>query len=164
MKKEFKLFLKEITRLEEKDLDDIITLFYETVHTVNKEDYNQMQLNAWAPKNIDSEKWRKRISNNYLFIAKCENIVGLGELSPKGCISMLYVHKDYLGQGIGKKLLNLMIKKAQELNIGEIFTEASITAKPFFEFQGFNVIKKQIKTLNGVDFINYQMKKNNNLN
>ncbi|HML05299.1 MAG TPA: GNAT family N-acetyltransferase [Methanobacterium sp.] len=159
MKKEFKLFLKEITDLKERDLDDLITLFFETVHTVNKEDYDQIQLNVWAPKNIDSEKWRKRISNNYLFVARDERIVGFGELSPDGCISMLYVHKDYLRRGIGKELLDLMVEKARELNILEIFTEASITSKPFFESQGFKIVKKQVKTFNNVNFINYQMKK-----
>ena len=158
MKKEYKLFFEEINSLEEKDLDKIIALFFETVHVVNKKDYNQMQLNAWAPKNIDSEKWRKRISNNYLFVARAEKIVGFGEMSPDGCISMLYIHKDYLRLGIGKKLLDLMIKKAQESNIREIFTEASITSKPFFESQGFEVIKKQVKMFKGIDFINYQMK------
>ena len=159
MKKEFKLFFKELIHLKEKELDEIIDLFYETVHLVSIKDYNQTQLDAWAPRNVDSEKWRERISNNYLFIVKYENIVGFSELSSNGCIEMLYVHKDYLKRGIGKKLLNLMIKKARELNINEIFTDASITAKPFFESQGFKVIKKQIKTFNNVDFINYQMKK-----
>ena len=72
---------------------------------------------------------------------------------------MLYVHKDYLRQGIGKKLLDVMIKKAQDLNFDEIFAEASKTAKPFFETQGFKVIKKQIKKFNSVDFMNYRMKK-----
>lgn len=157
MKKEFKFSFKEITDFKERDLDDLTTLFFETVHSVNKDDYNQIQLNAWAPRNIDSEKWRERISNNYLFVARADKIIGFGELSPDGCISMLYVHKDYLRLGIAKKLLDLMIKKAQDLGIKEIFTEANVTSKPFLESQGFRVIKKQTKTFNGVDFINYIM-------
>lgn len=80
-------------------------------------------------------------------------------MTVNGCIDMLYVHKDYLKQRIGKRLLELMIEKAQELNIDEIFTDASTTAKPFFETQWFDVIKKQVKTINDVDFINYKMKK-----
>jgi hypothetical protein len=52
-----------------------------------------------------------------------------------------------------------MIKKAQDLNFDEIFAEASKTAKPFFEAQGFKVMKKQIKRFNSVDFMNYRMKK-----
>jgi putative acetyltransferase len=52
-----------------------------------------------------------------------------------------------------------MIKKAQDLKFDEIFTDASKTAKPFFEAQGFKVMKNQIKKFNSVDFINYRMKK-----
>ncbi|WP_414468261.1 GNAT family N-acetyltransferase [Methanobacterium sp. ACI-7] len=160
MKKGSNLFLKEINNLEEKQLIEIIDLFYETIQTVNKEDYDQKQLNIWAPEEIDISKWKKRISKNYIFTA-CDNskIIGFGELSPNSCIDMLYVHKDYVGQEIGKKLLNMIVRKAIELNMNEIFTEASITARPFFEAQGFKVIKKEIKTLNDVEFINFLMKK-----
>jgi N-acetylglutamate synthase-like GNAT family acetyltransferase len=156
MEKEFKLFL--IIHLEERDLEELALLFYKTVHAIK--DYNQVQIDAWAPKDIDFGKWRKRISKNYLFIARDnDKIIGFGELAPSGYINMLYVHKDYLRQGIGKELLDVMIEKAQELDIDEIFTEASITAKPFFESQEFKIVKKQIKSVNGVDFINYLMKK-----
>ena len=159
MENEYRLSIIEVINLEE-DLDELINLFYETIHAINAKDYNPKQLNAWAPKNINSQKWKKRSLKNYLFIARDENkIIGFGELSPNACIDMLYVHKDYIMQGIGKKLLDMMIKKAQDLNFDEIFTEASKTAKPFFEAQGFKVVKNQIKKFNSVDFINYRMKK-----
>jgi putative acetyltransferase len=160
MKNEYRVSIIEVTIFKEKELDELINLFYETIHAINAKDYNLQQLSVWAPKNINSQKWKKRSSKNYLFIARDENkIIGFGELSPNACIDMLYVHKDYLRQGIGKKLLDVMIKKAQDLNFDEIFAEASKTAKPFFETQGFKVIKKQIKKFNSVDFMNYRMKK-----
>jgi len=86
-----------------------------------------------------------RIKNNFVIVAEYKNkIVGFAELSPLGCIDMIYVHMDYLRQKIGKMLLECLIKKAKKLNFTEVFTEASITAKPFLK-QGFKVIKKQVK-------------------
>ena len=150
----------KISEYKENHLAELIELFLDVVHSVNAADYTQEQLDMWAPEQVDTEKWRNRIENNFVVIVENENkIVGFGELSPEGCIDMLYVHKDYLRRGIGKELLDLMVEKARELNILEIFTEASITSKPFFESQGFKIVKKQVKTFNNVNFINYQMKK-----
>ena len=150
----------KILEYDENHLADLIKLFREVVHSVNANDYTKNQLDTWAPEQIDVEKWKIRIENNFVVVAKEGNkIAGFGELSPEVCIDMIYVHKDYLRQKIGKKLLECLIKKAKKANFTEVFTEASITAKPFFEKQGFKVIKKQVKTFNGVDFVNYKMKK-----
>lgn len=54
---------------------------------------------------------------------------------------------------------SLLLKKALSLGITEIFTEASITAKPHAEAKGFNLYQEQRKLHNGVEFINYLMKK-----
>ena len=39
------------------DLDEILTLFYDTVHTVNAKDYTSAQLDAWADGRADREAW-----------------------------------------------------------------------------------------------------------
>ena len=39
----------------------------------------------------------------------------------------------------------------------EIFVEASVTARPFFERLGFDTIRRMVKQLNGCDFIIYIM-------
>ena len=71
-------------------------------------------LSIWAPKIIKPEKWTDRINNNYLIIAKHGNdVLGFGELTSEGCIDMLYVDKDYLGQKIGQQLLGY-IKESSE--------------------------------------------------
>ena len=109
-------------------------LFFDTVHSVNICDYRNEQLNIWAPKIINQKKWMDRINNNYLIIAKNGNKpIGFGELTPEGCIDMLYVDKNYLGKKIGKQLLEYITIKAQKEGRNEILVESSITARPFFE-------------------------------
>ena len=150
----------KIYEYNENYLSELIQLFWEVVHCINADDYTEEQIDVWAPNQVDTEKWKNRIKDNYVIVAKYGNkIVGFGELSYDGCIDMLYVHKDYLRQRIGQKLLECLIRKAKSLDITEALTEASITAKPFFEKQGFKIVKKQIKTLNDVDLVNYKMKK-----
>lgn len=150
----------KIDEYKENYLVDLINLFVEVVHTVNENDYTREQLDVWAPEKIDIKKWKTRIKNNFVAVAKDGNkIIGFGELSPEGCIDMIYVHKDYLSQKIGQMLLECLVQKAKKLSLTEVITEASITAKPFFEKYGFKLIKKQVKTINDVDFVNYRMDK-----
>jgi len=40
-----------------------------------------------------------------------------------------------------------------------LFTEASITARPFFEAQGFAVLAPQVVRCRGVEFVNYRMER-----
>ena len=42
----------------EEDLEEIVRLFYRTVHVVAAADYSEEQLDAWAPVEADREKWR----------------------------------------------------------------------------------------------------------
>ena len=48
---------------------------------------------------------------------------------------------------------------AAELKLGRLHTEASITAKPFFEKKGFRVISAQTVHVRGQDLVNYRMEK-----
>ena len=40
----------------EEDLEEILRLFYRTVHVVATADYSEEQLDAWAPAEADREK------------------------------------------------------------------------------------------------------------
>lgn len=74
-------------------------------------------------------------------------------------VDRLFTHKDYQGQRIASYILQKLEKEAVNLQHRDIYTEASITAKPFFESKGFICIKEQNKQHNGQIFINYVMKK-----
>ena len=38
-----------IREYRKEDLGEVMQLFYDTVHTVNRRDYTEEQVNAWAP-------------------------------------------------------------------------------------------------------------------
>ncbi|MBI2786779.1 MAG: GNAT family N-acetyltransferase [Legionella longbeachae] len=141
---------------------EIYQLFYDTVHHINRSDYTEEQVNIWAPKDPNLSQWQISLQENYSFVAidKEDNkIIGFADLEKNGCLYRGYVHKNYQGRGIGKALLNVREKKARELGIRKLFSEVSITARPFFEKQGYIIEKEQTKNLCGVSFINYWMTK-----
>ncbi|MEH2280970.1 MAG: GNAT family N-acetyltransferase [Nostoc sp.] len=142
------------------DTEEIMKLFYDTIHEVNIHDYTEEQVAAWAPGNMDIEVWIKSLGSKFTYVAEEQSkIIGFGELEANGHIDRFYCHKDFQRKGVGKKILEQIELKATSCGVKKLFTEASITAKPFFESQGFFVIKKQEVERRGQKLINFVMEK-----
>lgn len=132
-------------------------LFYNTVHTVNAEDYTGEQLDAWADGNPDLVKWDQSFQAHQTLIAEEDDrIVGFADIDRTGYLDRLYVHREYQGQGIATLLCDLL----EELTEGDVITvHASITAKPFFERRGYRTVKRQQVERRGILLTNYIMEK-----
>ncbi|ATW24815.1 GNAT family N-acetyltransferase [Candidatus Formimonas warabiya] len=149
-----------IRRYAKKDYEEIMKLFYETVHYINCRDYSPAQLDAWAPKRENKERWKGSLENNYAIVAEMKGlIVGFGDLTNGGCFDKLFVHKDFQRQGIATAIAEEIEKHAFYAGLQEIHTEASITAQPFFLKRGYVVWREQQKPYQGEIFLNYFMKK-----
>ena len=152
-----KIILREY---RSEDCAEIMQLFYDTIHTVNAVDYNENQLNAWAPKEIDINYWNNRFLRDCAVVAESAGIiVGIGTLKSGGYFDLLYVHKDYQRIGIATLIADKIEQHFYSNGIMTATTDASITAKPFFEKRGFIVLKKQTVETRGQTLINYKMKK-----
>ena len=145
-----------IRKYQPKDCKEITELFYNTVHNVNKKDYTKEQLEVWAPVNADLEKWNKSLTEHYSLVAVEKGIItGFADIDETGYLDRLYVHKDYQKRGVATALCDKLEARAFE----KIVTHASITAKPFFEKRGYNVIKEQQVLRGGLLLTNYVMEK-----
>lgn len=153
--------IMKIRTYEISDTEKIVKLFYDTVHEVNIRDYTTAQVDAWAPADTDIQKWMQSLSSKFTFVAEeGDTIAGFGELEINGHIDRFYCHKDFQRQGVGKLILTQIESKAQDLGLEKLFAEASITARPFFEAQGFIVMRKQEVERREQKFINFVMEKN----
>lgn len=142
------------------DTEEIMKLFYNTVHEINIQDYTHEQVNAWASENMDYEVWHNRLQTKLPYIAEDNGeIVGFGELEADGHIDCFYCHSKYQKKGIGSKLLSHIENTAKSQGIKRLYTEASITAKPFFQSKGFCIVREQQVERRGVTFKNYLMEK-----
>ena len=145
-----------LRRYKPEDLPQITKLFYDTVHTVNAEDYSEDQLNVWAGV-IDAEHWNASLLSHYSLVAvKGDTILGFGDIDHTGYLDRLYVHKDYQGQGIVSALYN---KLEAFPDTEKLTVHASITARPFFEKRGYVVVKEQQVCRQGIYLINYSVVK-----
>lgn len=143
------------------DCAALAALFYETVHTVNAGDYSKEQLDAWADGQVNLEAWNKSFLVHHTYVAVQKSgaaaggrIIGFGDMDDTGYLDQLYVHKDYLRQGVATAICDRL---EGEIKRRPFVTHASITARPFFERRGYVVVKKQRVLRKGVYLNNYIM-------
>lgn len=144
------------------DARDLANIYYNTIHKINIRDYNQQQVDVWAPKSsLELEGWMKKWEKLKPIVAVINNkIVGFAEFNNQtGYIDCFYCHHDYIGVGVGTSLMKAIDAKAKSNNIRRIYADVSITAKPFFEAKSFSLVKEQIIDRQGVKLKNYVMEK-----
>ena len=138
------------------ELEELLRLFYDTVHTVNAKDYTKEQLDAWAADSPNREEWNRYLLRHYSLVAEEHGrIIGFGDLRKDGLLHRLFVHRDCQRKGAARAVCG----RLEQMFEGEIPTFASITAKPFFEKRGYAVVKEQTVMRNGIPLKNFLMKK-----
>lgn len=146
---------------QESDAPFLSQIYYHTIHTINAKDYTQEQRDAWAPvSSLNPRPWHEKWQKLNPFVALIDNIpVGFCEFETNGHIDCFYVHHNFQGCGIGKALVKALEKEAVTQKLPRIYAEVSLTAKPFFQAQGFSTIKQQTVEIRGCTLINFVMEK-----
>lgn len=142
------------------DLDDTIETFRRSVHELAAGDYTPEELAAWAPQEADDGAWERRMGDSHGWIFEINGKLG-GFISTDapGHIDMLYVHPDYKRMGVASALLELLVADAGSRGITSLTTEASRTARPFFEQMGFSVLRAERVERDGVAIERFVMER-----
>lgn len=143
------------------DAQDLANIYYNTIHLINIRDYNQQQVDVWAPETSkEIARWLKKFERTNPFVAIINNkVVGFAEFEPNGHIDCFYCHHEWIGHGVGSALMKAIDEAAYQQGIKHIFAEVSITAKPFFDRCGFATVTQQTVEIKGVFLTNYKMEK-----
>lgn len=149
-----------IREATEQDLLQITQLFFDTVSKVNQKDYLKEQITVWSASNQDIDFWLNCISSQFFIVAVKSNlIIGFASLDDNACVNFMYVHKDYQSIGVATELLDALESEAYEKDFIGIWSDVSITAKPFFLHKGFKEREVYIKRLHNIEFENTIMVK-----
>lgn len=140
-----------------KNLDEILSLFKNTIEKTCSKDYNESQISAWTSSINNIEKWRKRIDNQYFIVVKENNkIVGFGSLE-KNYVDLLFVDFNYLRKGIASLIFEDLKSEASKNGFFKLTAFASKTALPFFKSKGFSIIRENKAMINEVEITNFEM-------
>jgi len=153
-------FVIDLRRGTPNDALTVARLFRDTVRTVNRKDYSDAHIDAWAPYEVDLDHWRQVIENSHFLLAISGGmVVGFANLDGQDYVDQLFVHKDLLRKRIATRLLEAIEREAKHRGAQRLWTESSITAMKFFERQGFVMLQAQRVEHNGQIFENYAMEK-----
>ena len=90
-------------------------------------------------------------------VTKERKIIGYADIQPDGYIDHFYCHHEFQRQGVGSTLFATLEKEARERGILKMYSNVSITARPFFEAMGFSVEKEQVIRIQDQKLKNYRM-------
>lgn len=142
------------------DLSILQSLFVKAILRACKNDYGAEQLQVWIASVENDQRWKDAISNQYFLVAEADKtIAGFGSLEENNYVDFMYVHPDYHRKGVAQGIYKALEKEAVLQGSSLLTSNVSITARPFFLAQGFEVIKENRNQVRGIEIINYQMKK-----
>ncbi|MBL7472559.1 GNAT family N-acetyltransferase [Robertkochia sediminum] len=142
------------------DLNELQTLFVQTIKEVCRKDYTPEQIKVWTASVENEKRWSDMIRDQYVLVAEKENkIIGFATLDQGNYLDFFYVHKDHQGQGIAKKLYTVIEAEALRQGHSQLTSDISKTARLFFEKQGFEVMKEQTIVRMDIELNNFKMKK-----
>jgi len=141
------------------DAEATIGIFLRAIREVASNDYTPDQVNAWAQVE-DHEGWARRRASRPTWIATVDGSpAGFSDLEASGHLDMMFVHPQYQGLGVASLLLKAVEAAGHGQSLTLITTEASLTARPFFERRGFNVVAAQEVQKRGQTLRNFRMEK-----
>ncbi|MCB1378884.1 MAG: GNAT family N-acetyltransferase [Alphaproteobacteria bacterium] len=140
------------------DLDHVITIFQRAIREVASKDYDAAQIAAWSA--VDRQEWADHRLSRPTWVAEMDGRpAGFTDFEADGHLDMMFVHPDFLRRGVATALLRLVETAARAQGTTRIFTEASITARPFFLRRGFRLVAAQAVRCNGQTLTNFRMEK-----
>ena len=152
--------LVHIRRYREREETALFDIYYSAIHLVASRDYTPEQVEAWAPRSLDPELWRRKIRDINPFVAEADGqLAGYADLQANGYIDHFFVSGARPREGIGAQLMRHLLNEAQRLGLAELTSDVSRTAQPFYEPFGFYVVEQRSRELRGVVIPNALMRR-----
>jgi putative acetyltransferase len=151
------MHLRPFQRGDERALHDV---YYAAIHGLASQQYNQAQLDAWAPATYNVSRWEAKMQTlSPYVIEKDDTLIAYADLQDDGLIDHFFVSAENAKQGVGKWLMHHIVATAKAKDIPKLHAYVSLTAQPFFEKHGFALIKRQEVIIREVALTNALMER-----
>lgn len=127
----------QIRPATESDAENILELHVRSIRELCARDYTPEQVEAWAgPKK--AEHYLEPIRSKRLFVAEQDGrVVGFGDYhATKNEICAVYIHPDFVGQGIGRALFRKVTEELKARGFSHAELDASLMSVGFYEAMG----------------------------
>ena len=123
----------------------IMELHERSVLELCRADYSREQLEGWV-KHSTLEKYQKRLEIHRSFVAEIDGkMVGYVRWNPAtNELCSIFVDPDHVRQGVATKLMKIAYKDVISRGVKELWLDASLTAVPFYETQGWEYVEQRM--------------------
>lgn len=150
----------EIRRFRYGDEAALFRVFLSAIHVIASQDYTTEQIDAWAPADLNLDRWANRVREIWPFVVEIgDEVVGYADVQQDGYIDQFFVSGSHARKGIGTRLMARIHEEALSLGLTELTSDVSKTAEPFFILHGFQVVERRYPIRRGVTLQNALMRK-----
>jgi GNAT superfamily N-acetyltransferase len=145
-----------IRTIKSTDFERVEQLIRDAILEINAKDYSQqvvdfmLQVDPFRPRDTNHER-------DY-FVAYDEDILGVIGLKDNE-VKTFFVDPRYTGKGIGSSLLSYIESVSSERGYEVSKVYSSVSAKSFYEKQGYAVISEDLSTAGEGTMLRYYMEK-----
>ncbi len=133
-----------IRRFQEEDAEAVSELIAFTLRTTNSKDYSPEYIETYV-RHLNAKEILRRAQVTHFYVA-CEGdkIIGCGSIgqywdkTDESCLFTVFVHPDYQGKGIGRKIIETLEQDEYFLRAKRVEVPASITACGFYRAMGYD--------------------------
>lgn len=141
------------------EINRLNDVFVRAIEGSAKLDYDPPQIAAWASQASTAE-FNNALTDGVTILAEHhDQPIAFAQLSPNDCIRMLYVDPEWTKLGIATLMCQYLEDEARILGSTRLTTNASRTAKRFFESMGFKTEQEETVEINGVTLSRTKMEK-----
>ncbi len=146
----------EISRAAITDFPLMKHLFYQTVSNFGSKLFTKEEIKEYSRLVTDTKYWKQKFDHNFIFAAKLNGeILGIISMGPTGIIEILFVHQNYQGRSIAKKLYQTIEDTARTHNISVLRSHVFPLTRAFYENNGFEIIADVKETASGESITSY---------
>ncbi|MCH2534877.1 MAG: GNAT family N-acetyltransferase [Bdellovibrionales bacterium] len=136
----------EIRLARPEDAKQILEAHYDAVHVLGAKEYPQEILDRWdigvTPERVRvMERNIKSDDEIYNHAEVDGKVVGFSVVVPKNNeLRAVYVHSEFGGKGLGRKLLEAVEHEAKRLDVPYLYLHSSLNAKDFYLNNGYSIM------------------------
>jgi len=150
----------EVRAYADADLETVVAVFTESVHQLAARDYSALQRAAWAPQPPALEPWVRRMRAVTTQVAvDGPQVVAFISHDRAGHIDLLFTAPTHARRGIATLLYRSVEESLVAAGVVAAFTEASLTARPFFERCGFVLTREEVVMRQGCALRRFALRK-----
>ncbi len=150
----------EIRRFAPKYFSEFVELVHSTIKEVYPKVYSKEVTDFFLEYHSARELERKSEKSTILLAFDGEQLIASGYLLKKE-IGGVYVKTVYQGRGIGKYIVDELVKEAREKKYDHVWLDATLGAETFYQKSGFQLVEKMtdmIKSNVPLDYYRMYMK------